>query len=91
MATQKHGSSTYSTHEGASTPFDQLTSPGAYVCNYSGTLFRVPDDALAPGRSPVIEIVSKTPMMLTKLCDDPWVPISKARQVASDWDLYVNF
>ncbi len=71
--------------------FGNLEHPGAYVCNETGCLFRVPADGLAPGRSPLIEIVGKKPTMLTKLCDDPWVPISKARQLAADADVWINF
>ncbi len=71
--------------------FQDLNSPGAYVCNETGCLFRIPEDGLVTGRSPLIEIVSKSPTMMTKISDDPWLPISKARQLAADADLYINF
>jgi hypothetical protein len=71
--------------------FGDVNTPGSYVCNESGCLFRVPEDGLVSGRSPLIEIVSRTPTMMTKISDDPWLPISKARQLAADADLYINF
>lgn len=61
------------------------------MANESGELFRVPNDALAAGRTPVMEIVSNSPRMLTKISDNPWIPISKARQLAAASDLFVDF
>ena len=71
--------------------FSELETPGTYVANESGELFRVPSDALAAGRTPVMEIVSNSPRMLTKISDNPWIPISKARQLAAASDLFVDF
>jgi|WetSurMetagenome_2_1015567.scaffolds.fasta_scaffold1060023_2 hypothetical protein len=71
--------------------FDQINAPGSYVRVDTGNLFRVPEDSLAAGRSPCIEMVGKSAILMTRLSHDPWLPISKARQVAADLDLYVNF
>ena len=68
------------------------TAPmGTYYSNWSGHLIRVPEDALQPGRSPVVEIRSKEPMIVTRLSEDPFQCISKALMVAADLDLAVNF
>jgi hypothetical protein len=87
-ASEKKSRTTYNREN---VPYDQVNWPGCYVCNDTGNLYRVPDDSLAAGRSPLIAIVSKTPMMMTRISDDPWLPISKARQLAADADLYINF
>lgn len=71
--------------------FAEITSPGSYVFHETGDLCRVPEDALVAGRSPLIDFVSKTPKMVTKISDDPWIPVSKARQLASDADLFIDF
>ena len=71
--------------------FDQIDSPGAYVCNWSGHLLRIPDDAVSPGRSPVLEILGKEDLHVTKISENPFVAVTKARMVASDLDLDVNF
>lgn len=76
---------------GTQVMFENLQEPGAYLSNWSGHLIRVPGDALKPGRSPVIEILGKEPMFVTKLSDDPFVSITKARMLAADFDLPVNF
>jgi hypothetical protein len=71
--------------------FDQIESPGVYVEHRTGTLLRIPGDALAPGRSPVIEAVAKEPWIVTKISEDPYLSLTKARMIAADLDIYVNF
>ena len=44
---------------GACLHYDQINGPGAYVCNWSGHLLRVPEDGVKPGRSPVFEILGR--------------------------------
>jgi hypothetical protein len=84
----EHGSPTRSLH---TCNFDQIETPGTYVECRTGTLLRVPEDALAPGRSPRIEIVAHEPWTVTRLAEDPYVPLTKARMIAADLDLPVNF
>lgn len=72
-------------------PFERISQPGCFVFNRTGDLVRVPEDALVEGRSPTIDIVSKEPWMLTKISNDPYVPLRAARALAADMDLHVNF
>ena len=72
-------------------PFSGITEPGCFVNVADGTLFRIPPDGLAPGRSPVISVTSKSEYRVTKISADPWIGVSKARQLAADMDLAVNF
>ncbi len=76
---------------GSTYEFGQINDPGAYVCNWSGHLLRVPEDAIKPGRSPVLELRGKEPLIATKISCDPFVALTKARMIASDLDVYVNF
>lgn len=76
---------------GAQFPFSNLDEPGTYVSNWSGHLVRIPQESLKPGHSPVLEIIGKEPMIVTKLSDDPFITINKARMIAADLDLMVNF
>ena len=75
---------------GESLAFSDVHAPGCYVAKENGDLFRVPDEALREGHSPQIEIVSKPPKVVTKIANDPWTPISKARQLAADADHHVH-
>lgn len=76
---------------GATFAFDKINEPGTYVCNWSGHLLRVPEDGIMTGRSPLITILGQEPLWVTKICDNPYVPITKARLLACSFDLNVNF
>lgn len=72
-------------------PFNEITDPGAYYNHSTGWLYRVPDDGLALGHSPLMNICCNDECYMTKISDDPWVPVSKAREICSNWDFSVNF
>lgn len=72
-------------------PFSEIDHPGTYYSHWSGHLIRVTEEGVRPGHSPVIEILGKNPMIVTRLSDDPYLGISKARMIAADLDLAVNF
>ncbi len=76
---------------GACLPFEQINGPGTYVCNWSGHLLRVPEDAIKPGRSPVLEFVGKTPLYVTRISEQPFIALTKARMIAANLDLAVDF
>jgi hypothetical protein len=76
---------------GAQFPFARISDPGVYISNWSGHMLRIPEDALKPGRSPVITILGKEQLTVTKLSDDPFLPITRARLIAADLDMIVNF
>ncbi len=54
-------------------------------------MLRVPDDAIKPGRSPLMSLTGTDPLFVTKICEDPFISISKARVLAANCDLNVNF
>lgn len=92
-ATQNAANTNYytSTQFGTTVPYDKINSPGADVCQWSGHLLRVPEDGVAAGRSPMVNIVGSEPLFVTKISDNPWITLTKARLVAANFDLNVNF
>ena len=72
-------------------PFEAITQPGTYVCNWSGHLLRVPEDGVASGRSPLINIVGREPLSVTLISSNPYITMTKARLLASNCDVNVNF
>jgi len=76
---------------GTTVPFDAINEPGAYVCNWSGHLLRVPEDGVQQGRSPLVNIVGNEPLTVTKISNNPFITITKAKLIASNLDLGVNF
>ncbi len=71
--------------------FDQISTPGCYILNHTGTLLRVPDDSLMPGRSPAMKPVSNRKWIVTKIADDPFIPLTQARMTAANLDLHIDF
>ena len=70
--------------------FDEIERPGVYI-NQHGEMFRVPDDALAEGRSPLLIWESAEGNVVTRISENAYTAISKCRQLAADVDLPVNF
>lgn len=71
--------------------YADINEPGTYVANWSGVLLRIPEDSIKPGLSPLLNIVAKKPLFVTKISENPYVPITKARQLAADLDCNVAF
>ncbi len=76
---------------GVSVPLDLIASPGAYVCNWSGHLLRIPEASLVPGGPLALNMVGGRPLMVTKVSDDPDLPLSQARGLARGLGLSVDF
>ncbi len=76
---------------GAQLPFESINEPGCYVCNWSGHLVRVPEDGVAPGRSPLINVIGPETLFVTKISDNPFITLTKAKMIASNLDINVNF
>lgn len=72
-------------------PFNDLYEQGAYYSHATGWLYRVPEESLSPGHSPTMNIMSGDEHYVTKISDDPWIPVNKAREIASNKDFVVNF
>ena len=72
-------------------PFESIDGPGCYVCAWSGHLLRVPEDGIAPGRSPRINLVARRPLMVTRISEDPYIPVTRARLLAANLDIGVGF
>ena len=71
--------------------FEEIESPGAYLEVETGRLFRLTSDSLLPGHSPVFSIVRRETNTYVRLSEDPTIPISKARMIASNNDCWPNF
>lgn len=79
------------TMAGTQIPFEAINDPGCYICNWSGHLVRIPEDGVTPGRSPLVNIIGQDALIVTKISDNPYLTLTKARLVASNFDCPVNF
>ncbi|MFY9854945.1 MAG: hypothetical protein WAK26_13805 [Terracidiphilus sp.] len=71
--------------------WENIKQPGAYVERETGHLYRVPQEALLRGSSPVISKLSNTQSTFVKLSDDCNTIVSKLRNIAADADVKPNF
>ncbi len=72
-------------------PFSEIHEPGAYVSNTTGHLVRIPQDAVKPERTPVIDLVANEPLLFSRISSNPFISLTKARMLACDLDLPVSF
>ena len=93
MSEGRQSSSIQPQHRSAllQTTWEDLREPGAYVEEGSGDLFRVPQETLMTGASPIISRVSNGASRLVRVSDNPAVPLVKARMVAADHNIEPNF
>ena len=90
MRTRTAAPATSSKSSAPSMPWNDINQSGAYV-TAQGSLVRVQPDGLKEQHSPLITVVSNDDTRLTMISDNPNVPIGKARVLAADFDLPVNF
>ena len=76
---------------GTTMPFESIQEPGCYICNWTGHLLRVPEDGVAPGRSPLLNIIGTVPLVVTKISENPYLTLTKAKMIAANIDVNVNF
>ena len=91
ITTRQPASDTITPGFGMQVPFEAINEPGCYVCNWSGHLLRVPNDAIQLGRSPLLSITGIDTPFVTRINGDPFVPVTRARMLAADLDITVNF
>jgi hypothetical protein len=73
------------------TTWENLSEPGAYVELGSGDLYRVPQEALLQGRSPVIRKQSLGASRLVQVSKNPFVTTMEARMIAAENNITPNF
>ena len=88
---QSRGAALGTSGFGAQIPFESINEVGCYVCNWSGHLLRVPEDSIKHGRSPLMSITGPETLFATKISTNPFIAVSKARILAADCDVPVNF
>ncbi len=77
--------------KGITVPFAGISEPGCYICNWSGHLLRVPEDGINNGGAAALTLQGNDPLFVTKISEDPFIPVTKARLAAANIDAPVNF
>ena len=71
--------------------WDELNEPGASVERGSGDLYRVPQEALIPGGSPIIHKESNGASRLVQVSRKPFVTTLEARLRCAQHNIEPNF
>ena len=72
-------------------PWGGIDEPGTYVDITTGDLFRIPEEALLTGSSPMIRKESTTPTLYLKLSDSPYITNMEARMLCAENNVKPNF
>jgi hypothetical protein len=73
------------------TSWEQIEDAGAYVEKGSGDLYRIPQEALLKGSSPLIRKESSDAHRLIKVSSNPFVTTLEARMLCAEHNVMPNF
>jgi len=71
--------------------WEEISEPGAYVEVATGTLYRVPQEALLKGASPLIKKESTEGSQFVQLSKNPFILSLEARMVCAEHNVQPNF
>ena len=71
--------------------YSGINEPGVYLFEREGMLMRIPEDGLTDASTPLVPLYSNSPVWMWRLSTDPWLPMNKARNIAANNDLAVEF
>ena len=71
--------------------WSEIKDPGAYVELGSGDLFRIPEEALTIGASPIVIKESQGGSRLMKISNDPFITTLQARLSCAQHNIQPNF
>jgi hypothetical protein len=71
--------------------WEEIQEAGAYVELATGDLYRIPPEALVPGRSLVISRLSLDAPMFVQLSSDPYISVVRARRLSAEDNIAPNF
>ncbi len=71
--------------------WESIEEPGTYVDVGTGELYRIPQEALLPGASPLIRKESLRPSGLVQISKNPFITTFQARMLACEHNVQPNF
>lgn len=71
--------------------WDEIHEPGAYVEVATGSLYRVPQEGLLKGASPLIKMESTAGSQFVQLSKNPFVLSLEARMICAEHNIQPNF
>ncbi|HEY2988716.1 MAG TPA: hypothetical protein VGL11_13380 [Candidatus Binatia bacterium] len=71
--------------------WEEIEEPGTYAERGSGDLYRIPQEALVRGASPVIQKQSNGSSRMVKLSTDPFLTTLQAKLKCAEHNISPNF
>ena len=71
--------------------WEEISEPGAYVEVATGSLYRVPQEGLLKGASPLIKKESSTGSQFVQISKNPFIISLEARMVCAEHNIQPNF
>jgi len=71
--------------------WENINEPGAYVEIGSGDLYRIPQEALLKGSSPLIRKESMGASRCVRISKDPFITTLEARMICAENNIRPNF
>lgn len=72
-------------------PWEDVTEPGAYVEVGTGDLYRIPQEALIAGGSPIVHKESAGASRLLQVSKNPFLTTLQARMLCAEHNIDPNF
>lgn len=72
-------------------PWENVDEPGTYVDVSTGELYRIPQEALLQGSSPLIRKESLKASRLVQISKNPFITTFQARMLACEHNVQPNF
>jgi len=91
MPEKTHVTAPQPQHQPMELSWENVSEPGAYVDVGTGELYRIPQEALLQGASPVIRKESVRPARLVQLSRNPFIITFQARMLACEHNVQPNF
>lgn len=93
MASQTHYEGGLAPSEGDTPPtrLDQVAEPGTYVCPQTGDLIRLVRGGAPLDDTDLRKKLGEEPVYVTRISNDPFIPISRARVAAANLDVDISF
>jgi len=71
--------------------WESISEPGAYVEVGSGDLYRIPQEAVFRGSSPLIRKESMGASRFVRVSKDPFITTLEARMICAENNIHPNF
>ena len=71
-------------------PFNEISEPGTFVCNWNGHLLQIPKRGLTNG-TPCWNMFGQATLDVTRISEDWEITLDEARKIATENSVTISF